>query len=70
MNAPPETFEAWQRCIEHDCGITLTKAFVEERLLALRDRRDPSTARLAELCGEVHVSNLVSWFERAARQLV
>jgi hypothetical protein len=65
----PQTFEAWRTCIEKDCGIVLTHDFVDARLKALKRPTDPTTARLIELYGREHLSNLVSWFEQAGRAL-
>jgi hypothetical protein len=34
----PSTYADWRRCIEHDCGLPLTRDFVAARLADLLDR--------------------------------
>jgi hypothetical protein len=64
-----QIYDDWKRCIVEDCGIPLTKAFVERRLAALADRGDWSTQRFIDVWGERHLRRVLAWFERAAREL-
>jgi hypothetical protein len=37
----PTNYTEWRHCIEIDCGITLTPAFAEERMLAMQQENTP-----------------------------
>jgi hypothetical protein len=65
----PRTYDDWHRCITVDCGITLTRAFVLERLTILSDDQHPETKRFIQLYGEPHRRGLVTWYERAFNAL-
>ncbi|MBY4673021.1 hypothetical protein K6W12_20515 [Burkholderia multivorans] len=63
MSSPiPQSFDAWQYCIEHECGIPLTPAFIQERLAILGDTAHAETQRFARLYGEAHRQRIVDWF--------
>lgn len=59
----PETFADWRCCIEEDCGITLTPAFVAGRLRALADDSDPHTRRFVAQWGDAHRRRVLGWLE-------
>jgi len=61
----PETYAAWRHCIEVDCGVALTPAFVTARLEALADQRDPHTRRFVAQWGEAHRQRVLGWLETA-----
>lgn len=61
----PETYAAWRQCVEVNCGIALTPAFVTARLGALADERDPHTRRFVAQWGEAHRRRLLGWLEAA-----
>jgi hypothetical protein len=65
----PDTYEAWRHCIEIDCGIPLTRAFIDQRLRELDDRAIYSTQQLFRRYGDDHVAQLKRWFQRAAGEL-
>ncbi|MFT3884014.1 MAG: hypothetical protein QM724_00900 [Flavobacteriales bacterium] len=69
MMAIPRTYDEWLRCITHDCGIVLTRAFVQERIRQLRDEDAPDTARFIERYGDQHRRGVLGWFERAMTTL-
>lgn len=61
----PESYEEWHRCITVNCGLTLTTSYIDERLKALRNPKDPATKRFCELYGHDQLEQTISWFERA-----
>ncbi|MFZ1694331.1 MAG: hypothetical protein WAT74_14120 [Flavobacteriales bacterium] len=65
----PRTYEDWHRCITVDCGITLTKAFVLERIAILSDEEHQETKRSIQLYGDPHRRGVVAWNERALNSL-
>ena len=62
----PASFAEWRRCIEVDCGIELTPAFIAARRRALADARDPHTRRFVEHWGEAHRRRVLAWLDEAA----
>ena len=73
MSSPiPQSFDAWQHCIEHDCGVPLTPAFIQQRLAVLGDPANDETRRFARLYGEAHWQRVLNWFavalENTSRQ--
>ena len=65
----PRTYEDWQHCITVDCGITLTKAFVLERISILSDEDHPETKRFVQLYGDAHRRGVLGWYERTLNSL-
>ncbi|MFT4063594.1 hypothetical protein [Paraburkholderia sp.] len=66
MTSPiPQTFDTWQHCIEHECGIPLTPDFIRERLSVLGDTDHAETHRFVRLYGEAHRQRVLAWFSRA-----
>jgi hypothetical protein len=61
----PNDFSAWRRCIEIDCRLTLTPAFVSARIGALSDVTDAATRRFVETWGEAHRARVLGWFREA-----
>jgi hypothetical protein len=65
----PRTYEAWLNCITVECGITLTRSFVMERIAILSNDAHPETQRFVQLYGDPHRRAVVSWYERALNAL-
>ncbi|MCG8349610.1 MAG: hypothetical protein MI924_17735 [Chloroflexales bacterium] len=65
----PTTYAEWHHCITVTCKIALTKAYLHQRLQALRDPSDRMTARFRELYGAAHLERVIGWFEQAAADL-
>jgi hypothetical protein len=64
----PTTFEDWKACITVACGIPLTREYVEQRLIALKDDKDYNTQKLKNMWGGEHYTNVVGWFGRALEE--
>lgn len=65
----PSTYEDWHRCITVDCGITLTRSFVLERISMLSKEAHPETQRFIQLYGDPHRRGVLAWYERALNTL-
>lgn len=61
----PDSFAAWRRCIEVDCGSRLTPDFIAARRQALADDRDPHTRRFVAQWGEAHRRRVLGWLDEA-----
>lgn len=59
------TYEDWHRCITKDCGITLTRPYVLERIAVLGDEAHPETQRFVQLYGDPHRHGVLDWFQRS-----
>ncbi len=64
-----ETYDDWKHCISVLGRISLTPAYVERRLAALRDATDHDTQRFVAAWGEAHLARVTGWFEQAEREL-
>lgn len=70
MTSPiPQTYAEWRHCIEVECGIHLTAAFIQARLAALGDVQAEETQRFRRLYGDAHWKRVLAWFERAAGEI-
>ena len=65
----PETYEEWTHCITVECGLSLTPAFIAERLATWRNERSEETVRFRKLYGDEHWHSVVAWFERAEAEV-
>ncbi|MFD1770340.1 hypothetical protein [Sphingobacterium suaedae] len=65
----PKDYLSWRQCIEQQCGIPLTSAFVASRLAIYRDPNLPETQRFRTRYGQGHVDAIIRWFEQAQREL-
>ena len=63
------TYEDWKHCITVDCGIPLTREYVQQRLAALHDPKDYSRERFVAVWGEEHLTRVIGWFQQAEREL-
>lgn len=70
MDGIPHSFDQWKHCIEHDCGIQLTKEFVSQRLKVYENLKNTETKKFVSLYGKSHLDNVVYWFQKIAKQLV
>ena len=61
----PETYAEWRRCIEVDCGLTLTPDFITTRLTVLSQPAHQDVQRFANLYGQAHLARVRHWFEQA-----
>ncbi|MFE8646267.1 hypothetical protein ACFX58_14375 [Sphingomonas sp. NCPPB 2930] len=64
----PADFAQWRHCIEVECGIPLTQAFVAERLAVWQDTRSEETVRFRRLYGDAHWQRVIGWFGQAQAQ--
>lgn len=62
------TYEQWRQAYGARCGIALTAAYCRERILALGDPADVSTAEFVRCYGSDYSRQVVGWFERAERE--
>jgi hypothetical protein len=65
----PQTYEQWRHCITVECGIPLTRAFVEERLAVWANPAADETRRFEQLYGVAHRERVLHWFESALGEL-
>ncbi|MGQ9804757.1 MAG: hypothetical protein ACUVRP_01605 [Chlorobiales bacterium] len=64
----PQSYSEWRRCITDDCGIALTKSYIQQRIQALRDKHNEHTVQFIRCYGEEHWRNVMSWFEKAMNE--
>lgn len=64
----PADYVTWRRCIEIDCELVLSPAFLRDRIAALEDPRDFRTQQFIALYGPDHLAQVLEWFRRAARE--
>ncbi len=64
----PESYSEWRRCITEDCGIALTKSYIQQRIEALSDKHNEHTQQFLRCYGEAHWRNVLSWFEKAMNE--
>jgi hypothetical protein len=62
----PTTYAERHHCINVTCAITLTPEYIAQRLRALRNPSDRTTARFRKLYGTEHLARVIDWFEQAA----
>jgi hypothetical protein len=62
-----KNYEEWRRCIEVDCRIPLTRAFVEQRLQIYQDQGHEETKRFISLYGSEHLAFIIQCFEQARK---
>jgi hypothetical protein len=61
----PRTYDEWHHCITVECGLELTRAFIEDRLAVWRNTQSDETSRFRRLYGNRHWESVIDWFERA-----
>lgn len=62
------TFSEWREALTVRCGIRLTPEYARERIAALRNPADRSTAEFVKCYGEAYLRQVIAWFEQAARE--
>jgi hypothetical protein len=55
----------WRSAITGPCGLTLGRAYCQERITALSDPAIPSTRSFTETYGEEYLHQVTSWFSQA-----
>lgn len=61
----PNDYISWKHCITVDCGIELSKDFLQNRLLVLTDPNSAETKKMILLYGQMHIQNLIKWIQQA-----
>jgi len=70
MSTPfPQNYEQWIHCITVECGLTISPAFVEERLTVWRNEKSAETVRFRRLYGDAYWRAMIGFFEQAERDL-
>lgn len=71
MKAPviPQTCEQWRHCITVECGIPLTRAYVEERLALWSGSAVDETRRFEQLYGPARHERVRQWFAQSLTRL-
>jgi hypothetical protein len=59
------SYEQWREAYGARCGIKLTPEYCRERIRALNDPNEPSTAEFVKCYGKDYLRQVVQWFERA-----
>lgn len=65
----PETYEEWRHCILVECGLNLTKPFIEKRITALQNKKEHYTQQFIKRYGQRHHLQVLNWFTKAAEEL-
>jgi hypothetical protein len=65
----PTSYSDWRRCIEVDCGIALTTAFIAARIDELSDTSHFRTQQFESLYGAQHRARVLAWFQQARAEL-
>ena len=64
----PATYEQWRNCIEVRCNLSLTAAYIDERLTELQDGKNPKTKKYRDLYGAEQLQSTIEWFRRAGQE--
>lgn len=68
-NCPiPQSYNEWRHFISEQCGISLTRVFVEARIKELNDDSNPRTREFREKYGLEHLNRVIGWFETTLRE--
>ena len=65
----PRSYAQWRHCIEVDCGIALTPAYMTARVTVLTSQAD-EPQRFARLYGQAHLESVIAWFRQAQSDLM
>ncbi|WP_115717001.1 hypothetical protein [Gallaecimonas mangrovi] len=65
----PENYQQWRHCITVECGITLTPAYLAERLTVWRSANCEETLRFRRRYGDNHWRSVLAWFEQAQKEI-
>lgn len=61
----PRSYQEWRECITVRCGLDLHRQYIVSRLQQLRDASHPKTREFVGKYGEIHLRQIVRWFEIA-----
>lgn len=59
------SYSEWHTAITGPCGLTLSKEYCRERLAALADTENPSTAAFIKAYGQKYTDQVCEWFQQA-----
>lgn len=65
----PKTYQQWYDCITQECGITLSDAFIRERLSVLENAAHQETRRFITCYGQPHLRSVIEWYRQAAGEI-
>lgn len=65
----PETYDEWRHCIVVECGLKLTKPFIEKRITDLQNNGEHHTQQFIKRYGRQHHQQVLNWFAKAAKEL-
>jgi len=63
----PDSYQAWRHCIEVECRLQLTPAYIQARIAALNNPHDFHTQQFVRCWGEEHRQQVLGWFQQAAQ---
>jgi hypothetical protein len=63
-------YQEWRDAITGKYGLDLSRAYCEERILALADAARPSTAIFTAAYGDLYLAKVSGWFQRASEEAV
>lgn len=61
----PNDYNSWKHCITIECGIELSKDFLQNRIRVLTDVTNQETQKIILLYGQIHIHNLIKWMQQA-----
>lgn len=61
-------YAEWREALTVKCGIELSPQYARERIQALENKNDSSTADFVKCYGEAYCQQVISWFQRAERE--
>ena len=67
----PVSFNNYAECrqaLTVRCGIRHTPEYVRDRITALQNPADRSTAEFIDCYGEAYLRQVITWFEKAAKE--
>lgn len=65
----PNNYYEWRECIEIKCGISLSNAYIDQRVAELNDTAHSNTREFIDKYGEAYRQQIVKWFIQAAQHL-
>lgn len=58
-----QNYAEWRHAFAERCKIPLTPQYAQERIEALKNPSDPSTAEFTATYGEAYLQQVITWFE-------
>lgn len=62
-----KSYSEWRHALTELGKITLTPEYARERVEALQNPQDPSTAEFVKLYGEPYLHQVIQWFQKVER---